>query len=354
MYTQQSTLRRASYEAQLQERNRMFFGVGDAYSQALRSRGHVAVDVHVNNAHLQRAWAIEHGLRRPRGGSDRVHLRMRRGIVPWPSRGPSQRWLLEVLIAQLADVRPDVVLNHDIGWLPPSMLRELVGPQTLLIGQHAAPPLPVADYRPYDLIVSSWPPLIERMRSAGLRTEHLGLGFDPRVLHEVASVDRDLPLTFVGGLGPLHGDRIPFLEALCAVRPDMLVFGPSIVGLAEDSPIRRCYAGQAFGIDMFRVLARSQVTLNHHGFPEPHANNMRLFEATGVGATLLTDAKPDLDRYFSPGREVLTYRCVKECLEIVGGSEAVDPELAVRAQARTLAKHTWDDRVASLLRIVGQ
>lgn len=349
-YGRTPSLRRAPYATQMEERNRTFFGVGDAYSKALHEHGHFAVDVHVNNGHLQRAWAREHGLRwRP--GRDEMHVRMRRGVVPWPSRGPSRRRLLEVLAAQIADARPDVILNHDISWIEPGLLREIAGPKPRLVGQHAAPPFPPADYGPYDLILSSWPPTIDRMRSAGVRAEHLGLGFDPRVLDHVADLERDLPVTFVGGLGSVHGDRVRFLEELCSAHPEILVFGPSMEELPDRSSIRKCYAGSAFGIDMFRILARSRVTLNHHGFREAHANNMRLFEATGVGTTLLTDAKPDLDRYFTPGREVLTYRSPSECLEIIR-SDDFDTGLAERAQKRTLTEHTWKRRVISLLEII--
>ena len=60
---------------------------------------------------------------------------------------------------------------------------------------------------------------------------------------------------------------------------------------------------------MYRVLARTRVAMNRHGdIAEGHANNMRLFEATGAGALLATEAADNLPELFEPGREVLAYR----------------------------------------------
>ena len=59
---------------------------------------------------------------------------------------------------------------------------------------------------------------------------------------------------------------------------------------------------------MYRVLARSKIALNRHiDVAEDHANNMRLYEATGVGTFLITDAKRNLSELFEPGEEVVTY-----------------------------------------------
>jgi hypothetical protein len=354
LYRQEPGLQSASYAEQMRARNATFFGVGDAYARALRQRGHDAHDIHMNNPTLQAAWVREHGPRHLRRRFPSARVRLRRGIVPWVERRPDHGWLVEVLAAQIDHHRPDVVLNHDISWLSPTMLRQIIGPSACLVGQHAAPPYPAADYTPYDLVVSSWPPTIERMRAAGIRTEHLGLGFDPSVLEHIVTSNRDLPITFVGSLSAIHGDRTGLIEAMCTAHPEMRVFAPSIAGLSRSSPIRGCYSGPAFGLAMFEVLARSQVTINHHGFREPHANNMRLFEATGAGALLLTDAKPDLNRYFTPGSEVLTYDGIDQCVSAVSKLADMTRRGVARAgQQRTLRDHTWERRIEQLLSLLG-
>lgn len=353
MYGRAPGLDRAPYEVQVQARNDTFFGVGDAYSRALGARGHEAVDVHLNNRHMQLAWARERGRPPALWRSRLPSFRLRRGIVPWLEFGSDHNWLVDVLRQQIADFKPEVILNHDIAWLAPEDLRSMAGPDCVLIGQHAASPWPAGDYTRYDLILSSWPPTIARMRAVGVRADHLGLAFDPRVLDHLGTPARDLPLTFIGSFSEVHAERTRFIEELSRARPDLSIYAPSLDGIRSSSPIRGRYVGPAFGIDMFRVLRRSQVTINHHGVRPAHANNMRLFEATGVGALLLTDAKPDLERYFIPGREVVTYTSVSEALaaidRAVSGSYS---QVAENGAARTNREHTWKHRIDDLLRLL--
>lgn len=352
MYSRNPGLEHDSYERQLAARNETFFGVSDAYAQALRDRGHAAFDIHMNNSRMQRAWVAEQGQGDLARSPVRWQMRVRRRFVPWPERLVPADWYLAALESQIQHHQPDVVLNHDISWIDPRILRTMVGPGVMLIGQHAAPPLPDADFTPYDLIVSSWPPTLERMRSVGIRAAHLALGFDPRVLDHLPKFERDIPASFVGSLSGIHGERTETVEALCRAIDGFRVYAPSIESLSRHSPIRSCYAGPAFGIEMFAVLARSLVTVNHHGFVQPHANNMRLFEATGVGALLLTDGKPDIRRYFIPGVEILTYTDATDALALIQNGLQNAAAIAAAGQRRTLAEHTWKRRIDELLELL--
>jgi spore maturation protein CgeB len=106
---------------------------------------------------------------------------------------------------------------------------------------------------------------------------------------------------------------------------------------------------------MFQILSESKITLNHHGDVAPYANNMRLFEATGTGALLITDWKPNLAEMFEPGREVVTYHTAEECAEQIGcylEHEKERDEIAKAGQQRTLREHTYYHRVQELVDLV--
>jgi hypothetical protein len=67
---------------------------------------------------------------------------------------------------------------------------------------------------------------------------------------------------------------------------------------------------------MYEILAHSQVTLNRQIVAaEGSANNMRLLEATGVGALLLTESRKNLNDLFAPGREVVAYEMAYDLVE---------------------------------------
>jgi spore maturation protein CgeB len=84
---------------------------------------------------------------------------------------------------------------------------------------------------------------------------------------------------------------------------------------------------------------------------------MRLFEATGVGTLLLTDAKVNLPYMFTPGKEVVAYRTTEECVELARyylENEAERRAIAQAGQQRTLAEHTYFRRMQELVDILGR
>ena len=109
-------------------------------------------------------------------------------------------------------------------------------------------------------------------------------------------------------------------------------------------------------MDMYRALARSRVTLNRHiNVAENNANNMRLYEATGVGSMLITDMKDNLGELFEIGKEIVAYSSKEEAVEQINYylSHPAEAETISRAgQARTLAEHTYRHRMEELMPIL--
>ena len=103
---------------------------------------------------------------------------------------------------------------------------------------------------------------------------------------------------------------------------------------------------------MYEVLASSRITLNRHiKAAEGHANNMRLYEATGMGAMLATDAATNLGALFQPGREVVSYHTVDDLVKSLRRYEADEDarrEVAAAGYRRTISEHTYSRRIPEL------
>lgn len=349
LYARDRDLAQRDYARQLQVRNDTCFGTADFYSAHLRRLGHEAVDVHFNNAHLQRAWAREHGLRVAPGRTWR--WRLRRGIVPWPRRDADGRWLYQVLAAQVRHHRPDVLYMQNVT-LAPDVVAALKPHVRLLVGQNAAPLPDRLDLTIYDLLLSSLPHQVARFRAAGIRATWLPLAVEPAVLDVIGAMGRDTPVSFVGNLFSAHGARRRWLDAV-ARRVAVDVWSPHADH--HDRPAWR-HHGPAWGLDMYRALRGSRITLNHHiDVAGPDANNMRLFEATAMGALLITDSKRNLHDLFEPGREVVTYRDADECVERIGHYLRHDAErtaIAEAGQRRTTREHSYQRRMPQLLALI--
>ncbi|MHC4251376.1 MAG: CgeB family protein [Planctomycetota bacterium] len=356
LYAGHPGLQKETYDAQIRTRNESLFGIADFYSENLRKLGHEAWDVHANNEPMQRAWAKERGVRLSRGWSFRFRLKHR--ILPRLKVVRNRKWLHEILAAQIRHHRPDVLLNHDPAGIPCAFLRELKPHMRLLVGQHAAMPLAEdEDWTAYDLVVSSFPPTVDFFRKHGVRAELYRLGFEPEVLLCLEDGRRRHSVTFVGSLLGVHSSRIALLDKICARLPRTRIWGPGVDHLPPSSPIRKCYAGKAWGREMYQILRDSQIVMNHHGNVPPYANNMRLYEATGVGAMLITDWKENLHEMFEPGKEVAAYRSPEECVELIRYYLAHEDErqaIARAGQERTLREHTYYQRMQELVDIVSR
>jgi hypothetical protein len=350
-YDQNRGLKWQPYEEQARARAESLFSLADFYSSNLRQLGHEAWDVDVNNEFMQKAWGREHGVGVDKPGP--LKFRLRRGVVPWPSRA-SDSWLYDVLAAQIKSYKPDVLFTHWIG-LDSAFLREMKQHVRLVVGSHASPLRGNLDLSPYDLMLSVVDNFVDYFRRHGVKSELLRFGFEPRVLSRFNGSERSVPVSFVGNLFPEHVARRSWLDFVCQKLP-VQVWSASLSEVAHDSSIRRCHRGVAWGVQMFDVMHKSRITLNRHiDVAEAYAGNVRLFEATGAGALLVTDWKKNLHEMFEPGKEIVPYRTNEECVEIVQYYLEHDAErdaIARAGQQRTLRDHTYFNRMQELTDIV--
>ena len=167
-----------------------------------------------------------------------------------------------------------------------------------------------------------------------------------------------LKIVGAGGLELLAGkDRVPrkirnlAIEIISEINSSSQVADNRIQNRNRKIPQRplrdlypdRCH-NAVLGVDYFGVLNKSRVTLNKH---TDHNNgsvgNLRMFEATGIGACLLTDSGRNINDLFEPGKEIVTYRSVDEAVEKVTyllDHEDERAEIARAGQTKTLKDHT--------------
>jgi len=372
LYVARPGLHKASYAEQMAVRNESLFGVADFYSRNFIAHGHQAVEIHLNNPWLQYAWAREHGVdvappAPPQGvipakallaGAKRRFSRLAdRALSKFghslPARAVGADWEDLVLRAQIANFPPDVILNQEMAAMRSPVLKMLKASNRLIIGQIASslPENEVFDV--YDLVISSLPNQVAWFRGQGVKAELNRLAFDPVVLERLGPQPvRDIPLSFVGSLSPDHKSRIAFLEHV-ARRTPLKVWGNGIERLPQSSPLHACYQGEAWGRAMYEVMRRSRVTLNFHiDLADGWANNMRLYEATGVGALLLTDWKKNLHEMFVPGEHVAAYRDADDCVAQVAvllADDALRERIAAAGQQQAIQHQNYYRRVGEII-----
>lgn len=181
----------------------------------------------------------------------------------------------------------------------------------------------------YDAIISSIPWMVDKA-DKHTRGVYMPLAFDSRARVCGMGVERDLGCIFVGTVGPNHQRRASLLEEL---RDVVTVLPP------------------VFGREYFRTLARAKVVLNVHAeWAQGARNNMRLFEATGMGAACVTDGADPIDGNYGASAPLPGTSCGENrWREII--HEALARPNAFAERAYTLTLHTYESRIPQIINL---
>jgi spore maturation protein CgeB len=380
LYRRSPGLEERPYLEQLQMHTSKGFHTGDFYSMNLKRLGHEAEDVVINSFTLQQQWATENNfIGHTLVPAVPAHLavtplltavarrllpgRVRRALRNMVKVGPASRdksldeRRYQIVAAQVKSARPDVVINAAMPFTSDALMSQIKRHTRLLIGQTGWPVSKGETHKCYDLILSSLPNFVEELRQQGLPSELFKLGFESSILSRLKTSQKVTAAAFIGALSWAHRERVELLEYLCQ-RVPMTVWGHSQAGVAPapESAIGKCWKGLSWGLENYQILADAKIALNVHAdFAKDFANNIRLYETTGVGTMLLTDSKKNLADMFEPGKEVVVYRSREECAELIEYYLTHDEEresIASAGQRRTLASHTYYQRMQELLAIV--
>lgn len=329
-YGRHPELKFQSYEIQKNALIATCFGDSDHYSHGLRDTGWYADDLIINIVPLQDAWRRQYGL-----PEDAV-----------------------VVVEQVRSVQPDVVYIQDMHHVSREKLVEIRRHTRLVVGQIASPLTDKIPFDLYDLVISCVPHFVEDFRRAGITAYYQPLAFDPRILDQIgnpAFSTRTIRASFLGGITYSHTSSYIMLEML-AQTVKMQFWGYGVAALPDASYIRQCHHGEAWGTRMFKLLGTSRITVNRHiDIARNYACNMRMYEATGCGALLITDYKDNLNDLFEIGKEVVAYNSARECVDLVNyylAHPAEAEKIAQAGQARTLRDHTYERRMRYLAEIL--
>ena len=363
-----------------------FFAGSDALTTALRPLGYDTRDYAFDVESIQKAWARERGI----------------------DCGPD--WALAIARAQVSQHKPDVVMINPFfvpsEWL--SQLRRDVPSIRLVVARHSSPRADLSRFASCDVVVSGDRRQVAELREAGINGVHLHHGFDARVL-------RFLPhrkgvkrcVAFTGQLlrrPGFHMYRTDVVRAIAdagipldlrllsdpgfraRVRRTLgrarwkVVQGFRRLGVSEaaissiprfrpavesgppagelDRALRKLALPPVFGLEMLKVLRGTVVALNVHGdVSVSEANNLRLWEATGVGTCLLTDAKDNLGDLFEVGKEVVAFESAADAVDKARwllDNPLIAEAIARAGQERTLKDHTYERRAVELDQIIQQ
>ena len=324
------------------------FGTSDVYSYNLKKLGHNAQELIVNDDRLQIKWAHENSIQP-------LPLPLPRYLKYGLNYMLDYDWRYKIIKAQVKQIKPDVLYIQEHNLLSDGFIAKLKPLVKLVVGQVASPIPVYRSYKSYDLVLTSFPHFAEHFRKKKIKSEYLRLAFDERILKEVNQFNPKFKVTFVGGISKAHKQGKNLIREVSNRLP-LEIFGYGKDALNPLSIAYKHHHGKVWGLKMYETLAQSSITLNRHiDVAKNYANNMRLFESTGMGTCLVTDWKENLHTLFELDKEVVTYRSVDELVEKVTyllNNDKERQKIASAGQKRTLKEHNYQNRIKELLEIL--
>ncbi|MVZ98461.1 glycosyltransferase family 1 protein [Sphingorhabdus sp. IMCC26285] len=236
-----------------------------------------------NDEHTQRLWARDQGLK-------------------------SDTPLDEILLAQIEHHNTEIFYNSDPMRYGDLFLKRLPGCVRRTVAWRAAPS-DGGQFLTHDIIVNNFPTILEGYRARGVRAEYFAPAHDPEMNFYAAQTDRPIDVLFVGGYSRHHKNRAKMLELVAAMRNEwnivMHLDRGRLTKLAETPlgwigplakhrrsvNIRAVATDAIFGRELLTAIGNSKIVVNGAvDMAGPDRGNMRVWEALGCGAALVTDA----------------------------------------------------------------
>jgi len=337
-YKSHPQLAEADYDRQIDAFLDDGFSAAHIFSRKLKLLGFETMQVIDDNPVSQAAWLRQH--------SDQIFKKID---------------LTDVVKLQIETFHPDILYFTNIVPFETQFLKSLRKRPSIVAGWRGFPLPDGLDLSGYDLVLTSFDRIFEEARALGAQDVvrfHPGFPEDRPFLSETKSIKWDV--VFSGSVTHEHATRLEILDLIAQLSRDPQrpfsfgLFVPDVSSLPVY--VQKMNRGARWGDDMLRTLRDSQIVINTDidAFRN-QPPNMRLIEATGAGAFLITPYHPELKNFFEPGLEIETFRnqneLISKILYYLDNPRAC-AEIAAAGQRRCLKDHGLNNRAMLLKEIV--
>ena len=207
----------------------------------------------------------------------------------------------------------------------------------------------------YDHIFSHDPYYVDEIKARGAKSvSYLPLATDPAQYRDIDISEAEKPefeydICFVGS--PLV-NRIKVLESLRQFKLGVFGDGWNMWHRLRLKKVPGYYKGRATGERVLKLYRLSKIVLNIHSQDAKYGVNTRTFDIPACGAFELADYRPEMDRLFKPGEELIYYKDIDELKRLVE-FYLENPEkrraIVEKGRARVLGSHTWFHRMREVV-----
>lgn len=309
----------------------------------------------INNEFAQKKWAEEHQFKYTQEG-----------------------WLEEILLEQIRVFETEIFFACDYVYLTETHLRKIkkeVRSIRKVIGWDGIGLYDVNRFKECDAMFSCGQQFVDFYQANGFAACLFQFAFEPSILDSLDTATKKYNVSFAGSLtlrsgghhsrlkilgeAAKHFDVDYWLSAFDSNTPYLIknilkkIKAGSFSDVADILRLWRINKGTVYGLDMYQVLASSKITINNHiDTAYTIGGNIRLWEATGVGACLVTDWKENIAGLFEPDKEIVVYQSKEECVEKIRyllDHPRTMEAIAKAGQVRTLTEYSYEKRINQIV-----
>jgi spore maturation protein CgeB len=204
---------------------------------------------------------------------------------------------------------------------------------------------------PYDALFFKEPHVVEHLRAnLGLPVYYLPEACNPRWHRPLIAAGTEPYLVTAGNMYP---SRVKLLERLIAKGIPLKLYGSGFPRWLGETSVRRAHTGRyIFREEKARVFRSAVGVLNTLHPAEIAGVNVRLFEAAGCGAAVITEFRPAVSELFAVGEEVLAFHDFDELVDQATrllNESGLTAALGDAATQRAHRDHTYELRLSSIL-----
>jgi len=271
-------------------------------------------------------------------------------------------WCSETIRIQIETIQPDILYITDPISFDHSFLKQLNWKPELIIGWRASIFKPETDLRDYDILLSHLSYCLNNAVLAGAKSTAYHIpGFSRAILNQIKHENKKWDFIFTGHAMQIHKQRNKYLTDLAnAYANNHDIVSAYFIGennnvLPPNLPIK--IFGPLWGLEMYQEIQRAKIVLNADIDLAEEAGNARLFEVTGIGSFLFTEYHSNIEKLFTPGVEIETFKDSQELIAKVQYYLSHPDEreaIARRGQERCFRDHLMENRAIVFDRIASR
>jgi spore maturation protein CgeB len=224
---------------------------------------------------------------------------------------------------------------------------------------------PILDAAPhYDFIFCQGTEAIEYFEKKGITGAHwLPMACDPSIHHPVDVVDNDRKLyshdvVFAGSWYQSREDLFSHLADF-----DLAIWGPGWNAMDTSSPLKKHLMGLHLEPSEWRkIYSTAKIVLApHYNDPKNNINvyqaSPRIFEALACGTFVISDDQRDVFSLFEDGKHLIRFSDAEDLRQKIRYflDRPIERQtIAQRGKDEVLRRHTYQDRIRTLLSIIQQ